>query len=387
MQRDSALPVPDGTALEHSRRVAARVAEHISRAGGWISFADYMDLVLYAPGLGYYSAGARKFGAAGDFITAPELGPLFARCIARFAAGVLSHRDESVILEIGGGTGALAADLLESLGAHVPDRYLLLETSADLRERQRETLRARVPALMNRIEWLDRLPRNIRGLVIANEVLDALPVERFTIDRDQALCQGVCIDGGPRWAARPAAPALRDAVADLRRELPEPLPEGYTSEFCLRQPAWTRAVAGCLGQGAVLFVDYGCTRRDYYHPQRAGGTLGCHYRHRWHTDPFLYPGLQDLTAWVDFTAVARAAEQVAGLEVAAYTTQASFLIATGILETLGSAPDGPDPRLAGQARRLLMPGEMGDHFKVLLLTKDLRLSGSVCGLRDLRHTL
>ncbi|MCB1596287.1 MAG: SAM-dependent methyltransferase [Gammaproteobacteria bacterium] len=394
MHNRSELPVPDDSALAHSARVADLVRARLADSGGWISFADYMDLVLYAPGLGYYSAGAQKFGPAGDFVTAPGLGSLFAGCLARVAGRALDQLDGGVVLEVGGGTGALAADLLGALRANPPRQYLLLEVSADLRERQRAVLAARVPELLDRVQWLDRLPATpLTGLLIANEVLDALPAERFTMQDGKPRQLGVQLQAGKLcWASIPAPAALEAAVRAIEQDIGGRLPDGYSSEVSLRQPAWIATLATSLGQGLALFTDYGYSRREYYHPQRTEGTLACHYRHHWHADPFFLPGLQDITAWVDFSAAARAGA-AAGLDVAAYTTQAHFLLATGILqemETGGTGNQGQSPArmqaMATELRQLLMPGEMGERFKMLALTRDFEPAFELT-VRDMRPGL
>lgn len=390
MQSRSELPVPDDSALAHSSRVASLVRARLAASDGWISFADYMDLVLYAPGLGYYSAGAQKFGPAGDFVTAPGLGGVFARCLARVAGDALEQLGGGVILEVGGGTGALAADLLEALRARPPHQYLLLELSADLRERQRQRLAAQVPELLDRVQWLDRLPAGpLTGVLIANEVLDALPVERFIIQDGKPRQLGVCLRGGEfAWSAVDAPAALEAEVRAIEQEIGERLPDGYSSEVSLRQPPWLDALAAVLGRGLALFTDYGYSRREYYHPQRTGGTLACHYRHHWHADPFFLPGLQDITAWVDFSAAARTAT-AAGLSVAAYTTQAHFLLATGILqemETSIATSQANTQAMAAELRQLLMPGEMGERFKLLALARDFAPVGELT-MRDMRARL
>ena len=390
MQSRSELPLPDDSALAHSRRVADLVRARLAASGGWMSFADYMDLVLYAPGLGYYSAGAQKFGAAGDFVTAPGLGSIFARCLARVAGDALEQMGGGVVLEVGGGTGALAADLLQALRTRPPQRYLLLELSADLRERQRARLAAQVPELLDRVQWLDRLPdRPLTGVLIANEVLDALPVERFTMQEGKPRQLGVCLRGEElAWSAADAPEALAAAVRAIEQDLGARLPDGYSSEVSLRQPAWFGALAATLGRGLALFIDYGYSRREYYHPQRTGGTLGCHYRHHWHADPFFLPGLQDITAWVDFSAASRAA-MAAGLDVAAYTTQAHFLLATGILQEMAAVTEDSQAStqaMAAELRQLLMPGEMGERFRLLALTRDFVPAGELT-MRDMRPGL
>ena len=394
MQNRSELPAHDVSALAHSARVADLLRARLAGSGGWISFADYMDLVLYAPGLGYYSAGAQKFGPAGDFVTAPGLGSMFARCLARVVEQALGQLGGGVVLEIGGGTGALAADLLWALRASPPRQYLLLEVSADLRVRQHAELAARVPELLDRVQWLDRLPAApLTGVLIANEVLDALPVERFTMQDGNPRQLGVHLqDGEFAWSSVPAPAALEDGVRAIERAMSGRLPDGYSSEISLRQPAWIASLAAVLGQGLALFADYGYSRREYYHPQRTEGTLACHYRHHWHADPFFLPGLQDITAWVDFSAAAQAAA-AAGLDVAAYTTQAHFLLAAGILQEMetdaarnqGQSPAGMQA-MAAELRQLLMPGEMGERFKMLALARDFKPAFELT-VRDMRPGL
>ena len=392
MQSRSELPIPDDAALAHSAGVADLVRARLADEGGWISFADYMDLVLYAPGLGYYSAGAQKFGAAGDFVTAPGLGSLFARSLARVTAQVLDQLGDGVVLEVGGGTGALAADLLWSLRTSPPRQYLLLEVSADLRARQRARIAAQVPELLDRVQWLDHLPETpLTGVLIANEVLDALPTERFTMQAGRPRQLGVHLQAGEfAWSSVAAPAALEAAVRAIEQDTGNRLPDGYSSEVSVRQPAWIASLAASLGQGLALFTDYGYSRREYYHPQRTDGTLACHYRHHWHADPFFLPGLQDITAWVDFSAAARAAV-TAGLDVAAYTTQAHFLLATGILqemetETSRARSQGEMQAVAAELRQLLMPGEMGERFKLLALSRDFEPAFELT-VRDMRPGL
>ena len=390
MQTGFDLPPPEAGARAHSDRVRELVAARIAASSGFLSFADYMDAVLYAPGLGYYSAGAQKFGPAGDFVTAPELGRVFARCLARLAGTALRQLGGGVILEVGGGSGALAAELLLALRDSPPERYLLLEVSGDLRERQRQAIAARVPELLPRVAWLDALPAATwQGVLLANEVLDALPVERFRIDPDQPAQLGVqVVDGRLGWAARPAPAPLAAALRNLESRLGEPLAEGYTSEIGLRHPQWLRALLASLGRGLALCIDYGGTCGEIYHPGRREGTLVCHYRHRQHHDPFFLPGLQDLTAWVDFSAAANVAADC-GFEVSAYATQAHVLLASGILDDLHTGADRADPdrlREIQEVQRLLLPGEMGERFKVLALARGFT-PGFPLTVRDLRERL
>jgi SAM-dependent MidA family methyltransferase len=380
--------VPDEVA--HSARLEARVLEEIARAGGWISFERYMQLALYEPGLGYYSAGARKLGVAGDFVTAPEVAPVFSRCLAVQCEEVLRQLGD--VLELGAGSGVMAVALLEELARRdcLPARYRILEVSADLRERQRATLADAVPQLLDCVEWLDRLPEGFTGIVVANEVLDALPVERFVVRGGRVNALGVTSQlGRLEWSEARAPTALADAVRAIERDTGSAWPEGYTSEINLGLADWLAALAASVRRGVLLFVDYGLPRREFYAAERSDGTLLCHFRHRFHDDPFTNVGLQDLTAWVDFTAVAEAG-QAAGLDVAGYTTQAHFLIGCGLGEFVTDVSDLDlvgRVNLSRQAMLLTLPGEMGERFKAIALTKgyDAPLRGFAA--RDLRHTL
>ena len=368
--------------------------EAIVAAGGWLSFERFMELALYAPGLGYYSAGSTKIGSSGDFVTAPEISDLFSRCVARQCAQVLSVTGGE-ILELGAGTGRMAAVVLESLAAAgvVPDRYSILEVSADLAERQREHLRLLPQELRQRVVWLERLPeRPIRGVMLANEVLDALPCQRFVVsskpDPASFLQLGVSLDGASFVeSTTPPTGALGGACEALLSELPQPLPDGYTSEICLRLEPWIASVGECLERGVILLFDYGLPRSHYYHPQRTNGTLRCHFKHLAHDNPYINVGVQDITAWVDFTRVAEAAVD-SHLDVAGFCTQAAFLLATGIesfaAEAVGTVEQA---RRAGEARRLLMPGEMGEAFKVMALIRDYDVALDGFSLQDLRHSL
>jgi len=381
---------PDEAA--HGAQVEARLRAEIARAGGWIGFARYMELALYEPCLGYYSAGASKLGAAGDFVTAPELAPLFGRCLAVQCEEVLGTLGGGELLELGAGSGAMAATLLAELERRdaLPRRYRILDVSADLRERQRETIAAAVPGLADRVEWLDRLPGDFTGVIVANEVLDALPVERFVMRGGEVASLGVAVrEGRLAWCEGPASERLVEAVRHIERDTGAAWPEGYFSEVNLALGPWLGAIAAALARGVMLFVDYGLPRREYYSPERSEGTLLCHFRHRFHEDPFARPGLQDITAWVDFTAVAEAA-LAAGLDLAGYTTQAHFLLGSGLDGFLAEAAGlGVVPRaqFSRQAMLLTLPGEMGERFKVIALARayGARLRGF--DLRDLRHTL
>jgi SAM-dependent MidA family methyltransferase len=373
------LPEPDADEREHAGRVAALIRDEIAASGGVLDFARYMDLALYAPGLGYYSAGAAKFGAAGDFVTAPELGFVFARCLARCIASILRSVDEAEILELGPGSGVLAAELLlelERLGA-LPARYRLLEPSADLRARQKALLTLRCPHLEKRIEWLDEpLATAWSGVLVANEVIDALPVRLFAARDDGLRARGVGTDDQTDfvWRETAADAALREAVTEAVGDL-SALPDGYCSEVRPMLDPWFSAVTRTLNQGAALFIDYGCSRTDYYAPQRNQGTLRCHYRHRVHNDPLILPGLQDITAWVDFDALIAAASNQ-GFALGEYASQAQFLLAHGLDEVFaqayaGAANEAGRYALAQQVKRLTLPGEMGDVFRVMLITREL----------------
>ena len=389
------LPLPGLTPEEsaHSARVAEHLQGVIGDAGGWVPFSRFMQEALYAPGLGYYSAGARKFGAEGDFVTAPELTPVFARCLARQVAQVLDETGGCVI-EAGAGSGALAAELLATLAARdaLPERYEILEVSADLRERQRAALAARDVALLERVRWIDAPPSTPwQGVLVANEVLDALPVERFRVTHEGCEAIGVVQDGaGFRFEARPASPDLAAAVTARLASLPARLPAGYEGELCPWVRPWIAGLAQEMTQGALLLADYGLPRSQYHHPSRAGGSLCGFFRHRRVEDVLARPGLQDITAWVDFTEVAEAGV-AAGLEVAGFATQAHFLLSLGLEEELAAAGEGLDAtgraRLSQAAAMLVLPGEMGERFKVMALSRGLqsRLAGFM--FRDLAATL
>lgn len=378
----SSLPLPDADALEHSERLAALIRADIARNRGSIPFSRYMELALYAPGLGYYSAGSTKFGAAGDFVTAPELGPQFAHCVAEAVAPVLRGLgSDSDFVELGGGSGAFAEAVLAALaGRHaLPRRYRILEPSADLRERQRERLRAVLPPeTYARVDWIDRPPEaRWNGVLFANEVLDALPTTRFAIADGEVLEEHVALHDGGRFtiALRPADTLIAGAVRHLQRSLEMKLPDGYRSEVLPQLPYWLQAVAGTIDAGLVLFVDYGYPRREFYLPERRDGTLVCHYRHRAHDDPFFLPGLQDLTAFVDFTAVAEAGLH-AGFELAGFASQAAFLLNNGLqdrIELIG-ADLVEQHRRNNEAKRLTLPGEMGERFKAIGLQRGVDAS-------------
>jgi SAM-dependent MidA family methyltransferase len=405
----SILPPLSPEERRHSDAVVALIRGELDAIGGCMSFERFMELALYAPGLGYYSAGSVKLGAGGDFVTAPEVSPLFGRCVARQCAEVLRVTGGS-ILELGAGTGALATAILTELArlGDLPERYAILEVSADLADRQRERLARLPPALRARVTWLPRLPeRALTGVILANEVADALPVRRVQWSDDGLLELGVTATAAeigtaaqfdapapPDLRARPfreqpmaAGAALCAAWTEIRSALPDPLPDGYTSEVCLCAAPWIASLGECLGRGALLLCDYGLPRRHYYHPQRVEGTLRCHFRQHAHDDPFINVGVQDITAWVDFTGIAAAGAAV-GLEVDGFATQAAFLLSLGIESLVAEAADNLErARLAGEARRLLMPEEMGEAFKAMALTRDLDTPLAGFALQDLRRLL
>jgi SAM-dependent MidA family methyltransferase len=453
----STLPLLSAAEERHSSAATALIREQLAAAGGWLSFAQFMELALYAPGLGYYSAGSVKLGASGDFVTAPEVSDLFSRCVARQCADVLAETGGE-ILEVGAGTGRMAVTLLQALAGYgiLPDRYAILEVSADLADRQRARVQQLPPALRDRVVWLERLPQTpVHGVIVANEVLDALPCQRFVVRGGRAYELGVglrlCVgrdDGvGDAWlagghnsgvvssrpdtepgdtvflvepgaghAARFAKEAPARSVATVAaeltpqkvtadslvwseapdefaaatamlHELPEPLPDGYVSELCLRVEPWLTSVGQCLGHGALLLFDYGLPRAHYYHPQRTDGTLRCYFKQRAHDNPFVNISVQDITAWVDFTRVGEAA-LAAGLDVAGFATQAAFLLGTGI-EAMAAEPTDTTTRarLASEARRLLLPGEMGESFKVMAVCRNLQQPLRGFAYQDLRTSL
>ena len=367
------LPQPDAVALAHSRRVHDALRQEIAMQGGTIGFDRYMDIALYAPGLGYYSAGAHKLGCGGDFITAPEIAPIFSRCVSAQCAQVLQHLGGGSILELGAGSGAMACDVLADLAQRqaLPQSYLILEISADLRARQQARVRTQLPHLAPRVQWLETLPVTpIRGVILANEVLDALPVARFRRRKGVPAELAVEEKGGEFiWTERDPRPDFDPAVAALLGACAD----GYTSEWNPRLLPWIGAVAAALHSGLLLFTDYGHPRREFYHPQRVDGTLRCHYRHRAHGDPFLWPGLQDITAAADFTAVADAASH-SGLELHGFTTQAHFLIGCGLAQMaadLGAADTRERTAMSRQVQVLTLPAEMGEIIKAMALTRNL----------------
>lgn len=375
----TALPAATDDALEHADLLARMLREAIERDGP-MPFPQWMARCLYEPGLGYYSAGSRKFGEGGDFVTAPELGSLFAQCVVQAVAPALAAPgDSAMFVELGGGSGAFAVDALRELDriGVLPSIYAILEPSADLRERQRTRALDELPAsLSSRLQWLDSPPAgDWQGVLFANEVVDALPVTRFAMIDGEVHEEHVdwCDDGFVR-IDRPADIALVDAVRDIERALGCRFENGYRSELLPQLPVWIESVAGTLRRGVALFVDYGYPRRDYYHPQRRDGTLACHYRHRVHADALWMPGLQDITASIDFSALADAGI-AAGFDLVGYATQAQFLIANGLAEAHQRAAADDDAlalyRLSQQIRRLTLPDQMGERFQCMAFARGI----------------
>jgi len=372
----SSLPQPDTVALAHSQQLFDYIVMQMQSAGGVLPFSEFMQLALYSPELGYYSSHIRKFGSAGDFITAPEISPLFSQCLAKQCGQIITELgDENcVILEFGAGSGVMAAEILQTLArdGQLPAHYWILEVSAALQLRQQETLQAQVPELFPRVQWLTQLPNApFKGVILANEVLDAMPVARFQMQETgihefYVEHTGAAFD----WTLRPVQnPELVAAITALERAFPV----GYCSELNLSLSPWLNAVSDCLQAGAVLLLDYGFPRHEYYHPQRDSGTLMCHYRHYSHSNPLILLGLQDITAHVDFTAVAEAAS-AAELTVAGFTNQANFLLGCGIgalLENVGEVGSAAYLQQAAQVKTLIMPSEMGELFKAMALTRGL----------------
>ncbi|MDR0184028.1 class I SAM-dependent methyltransferase [Lysobacter arvi] len=377
--------MPDADALAHSARVDELIRAQIAGNGGAIPFSRFMELALYAPGLGYYSAGASKFGESGDFVTAPELGPVFAACVAESVAPVLQQLGpQARLFELGGGTGAFAEVALKRLMEldALPDRYCILEPSAQLRHRQRERLRERlVPPLFELVEWLDGpFDDEWDGVLFANEVIDALPTPRFAIEAGEVYEEHVAVEGGELLRVlRPADAFLSNAVRHLERQLGREFEHGYRSEALPQLPYWVQAVSGGMRNGAMLFVDYGYPRGEFYLPERSDGTLRAFYRHRMHNDVLRWPGLQDLTASVDFTALAEAGV-AAGFDFAGYCSQASFLLGNGLAGVLERieriADEGERMKRTQEVKRLTLPSEMGERFQAMGFQKGVEFGAA-----------
>jgi SAM-dependent MidA family methyltransferase len=370
----STLPTPSVEAKKHSQQLVALIQKTINEQKGWINFAEFMHLALYAPGLGYYSAGSQKFGdsktGGGDFVTAPQISPLFAQTLSNQIAQVLNITEGS-ILELGAGTGKLAADILLTLAEKnsAPAKYFILEVSDHLRQVQLETMWNKLPQdLVQRVEWLTELPSNFIGVIIGNEVLDAIPVHIMHIKDDGIYERGIVIEGeGFAWQDNILnEPSLLDVVSKLN------LPEGYITEVCAAASGLISSLANALEQGIILMIDYGFSAREYYHPQRNQGTLMNHYQHYAHTDPLINIGLQDMTAHVNFSSIAMICD-LHGIKLAGYASQAQFLMNCGILDIMSQVSPLEMARyapLAAAAQKLLSPAEMGDLFKVIAICKN-----------------
>jgi SAM-dependent MidA family methyltransferase len=388
-----ALPPLEPEEARRSAELAERIRGRIAARGGWLPFSAFMQAALYEPGLGYYMAGGAIFGGAGDFVTAPELSPLFAGCLAAAVDPVLAAIDGDEVLEFGAGSGRLAAELVAALArrGRAPRLYRIVEPSALLRDRQRSLLE-RAPCGTTAFEWLDTPPRDPwSGVAIANEVVDALPVDRFRVTHGGCEAIGVvCGNGAFRWQARPASPAVAAGVAALQQHLPVALPPGYVSELRLGQAEWLKQATAALTRGAFFAIDYGLPRAQYYHASRDGGTLCGFRRHRRVEDPLAAPGTQDLTAWVDFSRLAEEG-RATGLELAGFATQAHFLLETGIEPELArlveATPEGERAAHRQVAATLLLPGEMGERFKVMALARGIRGPFHGFGFRDLGASL
>ena len=387
-QAAGGLPSPSEDERAHSARVVAQLVREIAEAEGWISFADYMSTALYAPGLGYYAAGARKFGAAGDFTTAPELTPLFGRTLAVQLEQVLAMVPGGEIIELGPGSGRLAGDVLAALAERdaLPARYSLLEVSAELRERQRGHLAAHAAKSLQRVRWIDALPERWSGAVLANEVLDAVPAHLVARRGGEWFERGVTVEAGARlvFADRPLQAGRLRSMAQSRF----PAEGEYVSEVNPAAEALVASIAERCARGVILLVDYGFPATEYYHPQRDRGTLMAHYRHRAFADALAYPGLVDMTAHVDFSAMARAGA-AAGMSVAGFVSQARFLVNCGVLDQLarcGEPQSAAYLRAANAVEKLTSPAEMGELFKVLALARgvDAGLAGFADGDRSHR---
>lgn len=390
MTTTNKLPPPDNIAKQHSDKLVAKIKQSIRAAGGKISFADYMNLCLYAPGLGYYSAGSHKIGIGGDFTTAPEVSPLFSRCLAHHIKDVLIQLPHGDILEFGAGSGKMAIDILLELQQinSLPEHYFIIEASADLRQKQQETTRKSIPHLIDRIHWLEQIPSKFNGVIVANEVCDAMPVHllQFAGNKIKERYVQINSDDTFDWCEDDLSSAelliqaknIQNLIAD----------EDYVTEVNLQAEAWLNSLAESLEQGAMFIIDYGYPESSYYHPDRDNGTLMCYYQHHGHDDVFFLPGLQDITAHVNFSALAQAAYDK-GLDVAGFQTQADFLIAGGIID-LASVNSGDELTLLKQSaeiKRLTLPSEMGETFKVLSLSQDLDQLLPRIQLRDQRRKL
>ncbi|MGI9317689.1 MAG: class I SAM-dependent methyltransferase [bacterium] len=380
------LPEPTIEQLEHSEQLRQLIIDDIAERQGWIGFDRFMHLALYAPGLGYYSGPMTKLGEQGDFITAPLMGRLFGRCVARQCAQVIANMTNPSIFEFGAGDGSLAVSVLEELDALgvLPDRYFILETSAELKQRQHRAVGCLSIRLQNRVQWLDQLPGTIHGIVLANELLDALPCKRFKVDSAGTISElGVSLTNNQfTWSKSSREIKNIDWLQSLN------LKQDYHSELPLQAASWVETVAELIDQGLMLLIDYGFPRQEFYHSDRAEGTLMCHYRHHSHPDPFYLPGLQDITAHIDFTAIANAGIR-GGLDLAGFCDQANFLLSCGLIDILADSQSKGEPgtkemlTLSAEVKKLTMPHEMGDLFKVIALCKGIE--GILIGFKMRNH--
>lgn len=389
------MPPPSAQAIQHQRKLLDYLQHKTQQQGGVLSFADFMQLALYAPGLGYYSAGLDKLGASGDFITAPEISSLFSQCLGMQCIQILSQlSSDALILELGAGSGKMAGDLLSFLASRqcLPKQYQILEISADLKARQQAYLQTHCAEFYDRIVWCQSLPTTpFEGIIVANEVIDAMPVHLFKVGDNQEILEGCVHQKEDAWHLdyrSPLTASLPIRVQHLMQRLSEPLAPGYTSEILLSLEAWIASLSACLTKGVMLFLDYGFPSHEYYHPSRSMGTLMCHYRHQAHSDPMRLIGLQDITAHVDFTAVAFAAH-AAHLEVAGFTHQAGFLLGNGLPALAEKMPSSAFSQytLSQQIQRLTAPHEMGELFKAIALTKDFDEPLAGFAFSDQRHRL
>ncbi len=386
------LPEPDEESAAHSKRVANHIRQYIKDQGGSISFAEFMQQALYAPGLGYYVSGTQKFGSGGDFVTAPEISPLFGQVLAKQTVAVLQQLENASVFELGAGSGTLAATMLRKLSVldALPDKYFILEISADLEERQKEYLENEVPEFAARVEWLSEFPPEFSGVIIANEVADALPVERFT-KTDGQLKQDRVKAGRVRfnWHQDDAPENLHNAVGDIEKSIGYRLPDDYTSEVCLALRPWVADLVHCLREGLVFVFDYGVSQKEYYAPDRSDGWLRCHFRHYAHNNPLVLPGIQDLTAWVDFSTLAAAAVD-SGAGIAGFVSQAHFLVNGGLQEEIADfqSLDVEDQlELSRQIKILTLPAEMGEYVKCIGISQGDITPPSAFHLYDRTHTL
>lgn len=399
--KQTSLPEPSAENKAHSDKLKQLIQKNITAQGGKISFSDYMNMALYTPGLGYYSAGLKKFGKQGDFVTAPEISPLFAQCLALQCIHIMQQMKQKKLLEVGAGSGIMAIELVLELEKQqqLPEQYLILELSAELKDRQQQAIKAKLPHLYPLFVWLDHLPeKHFSGIVLANELLDAMPIHLLKLEQQSTLERYVAVNGEGNFIwqdAPPSNPRLYEVAETIRMQqkklqhLNDQPDKPYITEVNLQAVDWLKSIADILFEGAILLIDYGYTAQEYYHPQRSMGTLMCHYQHHRHTDPFYLPGLQDITAHVDFSSIAATAKASA-LQVCGFTTQAHFLMAGGLVE-LTKDLDPNDTlnfvQIAQQIKMLTLPEEMGELFKVILLSKGKRLSLPAFNLKDFQNRL